>query len=61
MSISFARPVGGVPGIFVIDCSGYIASAHVDADYRNRPEPQEIVAYVGHYGANQYRIDVRTG
>jgi hypothetical protein len=29
---------------FVIDRSGYIANAHVDADYRNRPEPQEIVA-----------------
>jgi peroxiredoxin len=33
-----------VPGTFVIDRSGYIAYAHVDADYRNRPEPQEIVA-----------------
>jgi peroxiredoxin len=33
-----------VPGTFVIDRSGRIAYAHVDADYRNRPEPQEIVA-----------------
>jgi peroxiredoxin len=33
-----------VPGTFVIDRSGHIAYAHVDADYRNRPEPQEIVA-----------------
>ena len=33
-----------VPGTFVIDRSGNIAYAHVDADYRNRPEPQEIVA-----------------
>jgi len=33
-----------VPGTFVIDHSGHIAYAHVDADYRNRPEPQEIVA-----------------
>jgi peroxiredoxin len=33
-----------VPGTFVIDRSGQIAYAHVDADYRNRPEPQEIVA-----------------
>ena len=33
-----------VPGTFVIDGSGHIAYAHVDADYRNRPEPQEIVA-----------------
>ena len=32
-----------VPGTFVIDRSGHIAYAHVDADYRNRPEPQEIV------------------
>jgi peroxiredoxin len=32
-----------VPGTFVIDHSGYIAYAHVDADYRNRPEPKEIV------------------
>lgn len=32
-----------VPGTFVIDRSGFIAYAHVDADYRNRPEPQEIV------------------
>jgi peroxiredoxin len=32
-----------VPGTFVIDHSGHIAYAHVDADYRNRPEPQEIV------------------
>src|SRR5262249_52268484 len=28
-----------VPGTFVIDRSGHIAYAHVDADYRNRPEP----------------------
>ena len=33
-----------VPGTFVIDCPGHVAYAHVDADYRNRPEPQEIVA-----------------
>ncbi len=33
-----------VPGTFVIDHSGHIAYAHVDADYRNRPEPQEVVA-----------------
>jgi peroxiredoxin len=33
-----------VPGTFVVDRSGHIAYAHVDADYRNRPEPQEIVA-----------------
>jgi peroxiredoxin len=33
-----------VPGTFVIDRSGHIAYAHVDADYRNRPEPQEIIA-----------------
>ena len=33
-----------VPGTFVIDRSGCIAYAHVDPDYRNRPEPQEIVA-----------------
>ena len=33
-----------VPGTFVIDRTGDIAYAHVDADYRNRPEPQEIVA-----------------
>ena len=33
-----------VPGTFVIDRSGHIAYAHIDADYRNRPEPQEIVA-----------------
>jgi peroxiredoxin len=32
-----------VPGTFVIDRSGNVAYAHVDADYRNRPEPQEIV------------------
>jgi peroxiredoxin len=33
-----------VPGTFVVDRSGHVAYAHVDADYRNRPEPQEIVA-----------------
>jgi peroxiredoxin len=33
-----------VPGTFVIDRSGSVAYAHVDADYRTRPEPQEIVA-----------------
>jgi len=33
-----------VPGTFVIDRTSHIAYAHVDADYRNRPEPQEIVA-----------------
>jgi peroxiredoxin len=33
-----------VPGTFVINRSGEIAYAHVDADYRNRPEPAEIVA-----------------
>jgi peroxiredoxin len=33
-----------VPGTFVIDRSGHIAYAHVDADYRNRPEPLDIVA-----------------
>jgi peroxiredoxin len=33
-----------VPGTFVIDRSGKIAYAHVDADYRNRPDPQEILA-----------------
>jgi peroxiredoxin len=31
-----------VPGTFVIDRSGNIAYAHVDADYRNRPEPKDI-------------------
>ena len=33
-----------VPGTFVINHSGHIAYVHVDADYRNRPEPQEILA-----------------
>ena len=33
-----------VPGTFVIDRFGNVAYAHVDADYRNRPEPQEVVA-----------------
>jgi peroxiredoxin len=33
-----------VPGTFVIDRYGNVAYAHVDADYRSRPEPQEIVA-----------------
>jgi peroxiredoxin len=33
-----------IPGTFVIDRSGHIAYAHVDADYRNRPEPQQIAA-----------------
>jgi peroxiredoxin len=33
-----------VPGTFVIDRSGIVAYAHVDADYRTRPEPHEIVA-----------------
>ena len=33
-----------VPGTFVIDRSGTVAYAHVDADYRTRPEPQNIVA-----------------
>jgi peroxiredoxin len=33
-----------VPGTFVIDRAGNVAYAHVDADYRNRPEPQDIVA-----------------
>jgi peroxiredoxin len=33
-----------VPGTFVIDRYGNVAYAHVDADYRNRPEPQEMVA-----------------
>lgn len=33
-----------VPGTFVIDRSGKIAYAHIDADYRNRPDPQEILA-----------------
>jgi len=33
-----------VPGTFVIDRSGHIAYAHIDPDYRNRPEPREIVA-----------------
>jgi peroxiredoxin len=33
-----------VPGTFVIDRLGQIAYAHVDPDYRNRPEPQEVVA-----------------
>ena len=33
-----------VPGTFVIDGSGHIAYSHVDADYRSRPEPMEIVA-----------------
>ena len=33
-----------VPGTFVIDRTGSIAYAHVDPDYRTRPEPLEIVA-----------------
>ncbi len=33
-----------VPGTFVIDRSGHIVYAHIDVDYRNRPEPQEVVA-----------------
>jgi peroxiredoxin len=32
-----------VPGTFVINRSGNVAYAHVDPDYRNRPEPQDIV------------------
>jgi peroxiredoxin len=32
-----------VPGTFVIDRSGVVAYSHVDADYRTRPEPEEIV------------------
>jgi peroxiredoxin len=33
-----------VPGTFVVDRSGTIAYAHVDADYRNRSDPQKILA-----------------
>ena len=44
-----------VPGTFVIDRSGHIAYAHVDADYRNRPEPQEIVAMCR--SLRRYRVD----
>ena len=33
-----------VPGTFVINRSGDVTYAHVDADYRNRPEPRDIVA-----------------
>jgi peroxiredoxin len=33
-----------VPGTFVIDRQGEIVYAHVDPDYRNRPEPSEIVS-----------------
>jgi peroxiredoxin len=33
-----------IPGTFVIDGSGRIAYAHIDPDYRTRPEPQDIVA-----------------
>jgi len=33
-----------VPGTFVIDGSSRIAYAHIDPDYRTRPEPQEILA-----------------
>jgi peroxiredoxin len=38
------RWIRPVPGTFVIDRSGHIAYAHIDPDYRSRPEPQEIVA-----------------
>ena len=38
------RWILSVPGTFVIDRAGNVAYAHVDPDYRNRPEPQEIVA-----------------
>jgi peroxiredoxin len=44
-----------VPGTFVIDRSGHIAYAHVDADYRNRPEPLEIVAVCRAHSGNRYR------
>jgi peroxiredoxin len=47
-----------VPGTFVIDRFGHIAYAHVDADYRNRPEPQEIVTICRSLRANQHRVDV---
>jgi hypothetical protein len=47
-----------VPGTFVIDRSGHIAYAHVDADYRNLLNRRRSSRYVGHYGASRYRIDV---
>ena len=33
-----------VPGTFVIDRSYNIVYAHVDPDYRNRPEPKDVIA-----------------
>jgi peroxiredoxin len=36
-----------VPATFVIDRSGRIAFAHVDTDYRNRLEPNDILAVLG--------------
>ena len=46
-----------MPGTFVIDRSGSVAYAHVDADYRTRPEPREIVECAGHYGSSGFRIE----
>jgi peroxiredoxin len=35
-----------VPATYVIDCDARIAYAHVEADYRERAEPSEVVAVV---------------
>jgi len=35
-----------VPATFVIDTAGVIQLAHVDADYRNRAEPADVLAHI---------------
>jgi peroxiredoxin len=47
-----------VPGTFVINRSGHIAYAHVDADYRSRPEPHYIVEMCRSLRTSHSRIDV---
>jgi peroxiredoxin len=36
-----------VPATYVIDCNGIIQYASVDADYRNRAEPKDVLANIG--------------
>jgi peroxiredoxin len=36
-----------VPATYVIDCTGIIQYANIDADYRNRAEPADALASIG--------------
>jgi hypothetical protein len=46
LQVGAAFPVLSLPATYVIDTQGRIASAHLEADYRERADPAQVLAAV---------------